>query len=565
MTTGKPVDGHLSTAKILLIGEVCSDEKGIRKVLSEAGYRCRYTADIHIAARLVQSEKIVDILLVSSGIVGDSALEAVREMAEGYLPVIVLVEDPDEVETSVCKKLGVDGFLRCPVNPKLLELTVDSALRLRRLYRYQMSQRKQLLGYRQHIDLEREVAAKIYSNVLQNQFLETGVVNAVISPTSLFKGDLLLVERTPDDHLYVLLGDFTGHGLSASVAAVPVAEVFYGMAGKGFALVDIVREINAKLYKMLPVDRFMAATALALYPDSKTLSLITCGLPEHLLVDVLTGGARKIKSKNIPLGIDRSLHLVEQNFSVSNHHRLYLLTDEVFEVANEEGEAFGYQRVVDALLKQVPCGFEVLQAELAVHSKNRNNDTTFAELICDVESVPWKSGEAVRLTNHVQAFNWRTAMEFNIDALRLINPVPVVVNALMEIQGLHQHRQAIFLIIGELFANALDHGVLGLDSAIKMTPEGFMRFYELKEQRIQSLQRGKIRLSFVHRPTEKGGRLTIKVVDSGEGFNWHQRLMVLEENLAFSGRGLKLLESLCSQLTFHGKGNRVTAVFDWRN
>lgn len=135
----------------------------------------------------------------------------------------------------------------------------------------------------------------------------------------------------------------------------------------------------------------------------------------------------------------------------------------------------------------------------------------------------------------------------------------------MEIQGLQDHRQSIFMIVNELFANALDHGLLELDSQIKSTPEGFMEFYELKEKRLQDCVKGKIRFQFIHQPLDAGGRLVIKVTDSGNGFCWQQRLQQsLDVNLGFSGRGLKLLETLCRSLTYHGRGNRVTAVFDWQ-
>jgi anti-sigma regulatory factor (Ser/Thr protein kinase) len=91
-----------------------------------------------------------------------------------------------------------------------------------------------------------------------------------------------------------------------------------------------------------------------------------------------------------------------------------------------------------------------------------------------------------------------------------------------------------------------------------------MRFYQLREDRLANWQKGRIRFLFSHKPTEQGGQLTIKVRDSGDGFDWAMRMKSLQSNQGFAGRGVKLLESLCSSLTYQGKGNRVTAVFDWK-
>jgi serine phosphatase RsbU (regulator of sigma subunit) len=56
---------------------------------------------------------------------------------------------------------------------------------------------------------------------------------------------------------HILICDFSGLGLSAAVAALPVAEMFYQMTSKGYALSDIVRDINSKLHFILPQGFFL--------------------------------------------------------------------------------------------------------------------------------------------------------------------------------------------------------------------------------------------------------------------------------------------------------------------
>jgi len=51
--------------------------------------------------------------------------------------------------------------------------------------------------------------------------------------------------------MHILLGDFTGHGLSAAIGAMPLAEVFYSMTARGFNLRDILVELNSKLRRIL--------------------------------------------------------------------------------------------------------------------------------------------------------------------------------------------------------------------------------------------------------------------------------------------------------------------------
>lgn len=567
MNTDNPLQID-STAMILLIGNIGREQQNIAAMLEKAGHQCGFASSARQALEVLGSDLAPDILITlnSNRLVDD--LRTISESVGDNFPIIVIGDGSNDQGLAACQMAGVTAFVGRPVDPSLLLMSVHSALRLRQLHQQQTTLRQQLSSHQQQLELEREVAAIIYKNVLQRNYLQTEVIKAEMPAMALFNGDLLLVERTPDNHLHVLLGDFTCHGLAASVVASPVASIFYGMSRKGFAITDIVREINGKLHSLLPINQFLAATVVALYPESKSLGVIGCGLPDQVLVNDLDGSYQFIESKNRPLGVYGAIEPEERNFTVNEHHHLYLMTDAVLRMENVEGEVFGVQRVMAAVCKQAGSGLEALKASLIEHGRGlaqSNDDVALVELICDVNNVPWQHSSTEQATHQIQALSWKTIMELDIHALRRLNPVPVMVNALMEIQGLQEHRQSIFLIASELFANALDHGVLGLDSSIKSTPEGFMRFYELKEERIQRLQQGSIRLLFSHRPTEQGGRLTIKLIDSGNGFDWQAKRQNLAENVGFSGRGLKLLETLCTQLTYHGKGNRVTAVFDWQS
>lgn len=551
---------------ILLISDEMIHDRHLLQSLAGAGYRTHCVASAREALAFFETEPEVGLLIVAANACLSTDLDSFRNLTDAYLPIIVVSDVVDDALIERYQNAHIDNYVVRPVDFRVLLINVGAAFRMRRLCKHSFVLHDQLLSYRQNMEVEQELAAKLYNTVVESNLLRTEAVKFSMSPLTLFNGDLLLVEKTPDNHLYLLLGDFTGHGLSASVGATPVAEAFYGMARKGFALSDILQEINLKLYNMLPVNMFLAATAVALYPDSKTLSLITCGLPEHFVINDLDGSYQTIRAKNVPLGILEHVDFTIQNISVNNHHHLFFMTDGVFEAENPLGEKFGGERVLSAIKQNPRDGLAVLQASLAAHTRgsDQRDDISLIQLICDVENIPWQSSAKVENEHQPAALHWSSSMEFCIDALRTINPVPVMVNALMELQGLKRHRQAIFLIISELFANALDHGVLKLDSTVKSTPEGFMHFYQLKEERLSSWSQGKIRLSLSHKPTAEGGRLIIKVRDSGDGFDWRMCRQGLEHNESFHSRGLRLVETLCSSLTYHGKGNRVTAVFDWK-
>ena len=117
------------------------------------------------------------------------------------------------------------------------------------------------------------------------------------------------------------------------------------------------------------------------------------------------------------------------------------------------------------------------------------------------------------------------------------------------------------LVFSELFTNALDHGILGLSSEIKYAAtDGFDTYMQMKEARLASLAQG--RMSLQIEATEFCGKpaTLLRIVDSGPGFD--QALLLADEESAVkatAGRGFKLVENICLQVTYAGTGNDVTA------
>jgi anti-sigma regulatory factor (Ser/Thr protein kinase) len=132
------------------------------------------------------------------------------------------------------------------------------------------------------------------------------------------------------------------------------------------------------------------------------------------------------------------------------------------------------------------------------------------------------------------------------------------------VSGLRRHSGTLYTVLAELYSNALEHGVLRLDSSLKTSAEGFSQYYKLREQRLSELDSGFIRIHLVHRRTAEGGTLRVRVEDSGPGFDAGGQADTLQEkNGNYYGRGLALLEKLCDSVNYLGHGNEVEVVFSW--
>jgi len=501
---------------------------------------------------------------------GYEATRLIKQHAgDRYVPVFFLTALSDEAALARCITFGGDDFLTKPYSRVILKAKIDALERVRRLHAEIHEQRDQLAEYQRRQQHEFEVAEKVLARIVHTGCLNSEQIKYLLSPVAIFNGDLLLAARKPSGGLHVLLGDFTGHGLSAAVGTVPVADIFYDMTHRGFLLGDILSQINTKLRVVLPADVFLAAMLIDLDGSHSRLTIWNGGCPD-LILRRRNGAIETLPSSHLPLGVvdegefDRMVQVLE----VEDGDRIFAYSDGVVEARNPDGEMFGQERIIQALNE---CDNpEKLYDELIARLGSFHgglpiaDDLTLVEILCDPAWSPDADVADMHLPVPYQATNWSISLELQPELLRNVDPIPLFMQMLLEVQGLHEYREQLFVVLSELFNNALEHGLLHMDSRDKSSPAGFTNYYQERSQRLTALDHGSIRIDLNHTPADGGGRLAVCVTDEGEGFDPKSVISQLDENREYFGRGIELVSAMCQELNFTEKGNQVEAIYTWK-
>jgi len=385
-------------------------------------------------------------------------------------------------------------------------------------------------------------------------------------PLGEFCGDLIMSAPRPSGGVNILIGDFIGRGLPAAVAALPVAEVFYGMTEKGFGLSDIIEEINKKLLFILPEGLFCAACLIELEQEGKMLAIWNGGLPDLLVLDKNSQIKHRVPSSHTPLGVNETekADLDTAFVEVEAGDKVFCYTDGIINSLNQNKENFGQQQIEKLLLQQAKLS--VLSDSITTHTMNAEqvDDMTLLELdISAIQNYDAKLSNSGSQISFPPA-QWQVDFDFSAVVLKQLDLVPMVINMLMQIQAPHEHKQRIYTVLAEMFSNALEHGVLKLDSSMKESINGFTDYYALRAERLAELEKAYIKINLNHAPYEQGGKLVIRVEDSGDGFDYQQNSKGLADNTDnLCGRGHGLLMQLCSEYSVSGKGNITTATYIW--
>lgn len=512
---------------------------------------------------------IMDVMMpVMSGYEATAQIKA--QCGDRFVPVIFLTAITDEAGLAECIKQGGDDFFIKPFNRTILKSKIDALTRIRNLYALAQRQYAELAAHQDRIAQEQALARSIFETILSGGCLRDSCLQYRQSPAAVLNGDFLLAARTPSGVLHVLLGDMTGHGLSAAVGALPLANVFYSMTNRGHNLPSIAAEMNRKAKSLLPPGMFCAA-ALAEWDHSlRKLGIWNGGIPDLLLATPGQGVTYRFPSRHLALGIlsDGAVDTMIETIEVPPDSRLYLYSDGFIEHENSAGEPFGQERLEACLTAEsdLTQAFGCIEMARQLFSKGQvaHDDATILEIHLSKPAAALPPSTA-RAACHAQAvLPWDIVIELSGAALSRVDPLPQVTRLLNDFPDLAGHRDAIFTILAELLGNAVDHGLLGLDSKMRATPEGFAEYYMIRDKRMRAIAQGYVRVHLsVQAAGATGGRFTIRIEDSGPGFDWQAALMALDKNRGYSGFGLPLLKSLCEEIRFEGIGNIVHAVYAW--
>ncbi len=502
----------------------------------------------------------------------EAAIHIKRLAGDTFVPIIFLTSLKEVAALARCLEVGGDDFLTKPYNKVILQAKLQAFNRMRSLYATIESQKDKIQVYNDHLMQEQEVAKKVFDNIAHPGCLDSGDFSYILSPMSVFNGDMLLAADKPSGAINILVGDFTGHGLPAAIGAMPVSEIFYGMTIKGFAIADILAEVNKRLKAILPTGVFCCAIAAEYNPREDLLQIWNGGLPDAYLLKSESKDLIKISSKNLPLGVlaESSFKNNMEVYNVEPGDRICMLTDGIVEANNAQGEMYGFERleqvVQQSLDKKETLKYLVDDVYQFRGELEQDDDFTFLEFVIrerhHIEEA-LKLEQSSTFLEETSPQEWILTYELKPDTLKSIDPLPVIMQVLMENAALRHYRSTIFTILAELYSNSLDHGVLGLDSSLKSDPVGFAKYYQLRSERLAQLeQRNYIRICIGLNAGLNDGRLTIRIEDSGKGFDISQ-MKADVPLVGFSGRGIPLLRNLCDSVEYLGDGNLVEAVYTW--
>lgn len=554
--------------RIMIVDDQATNRELCRLMLSHVTSRIdTFGSGRGVVAAMQEMDSLPDIVLLDVVMPEQNGFITAQQIREAFpkqhiaIIFLTVLDDYDSFER--CLSLG-DDFVLKPVESSVLLAKVQAHFRIVTMHNEVMAQRDELSLFHDQVRYDYAIAESIFANLkdeMSAQVKHVFGIDYISTPSTIFNGDLIVVANRPHGGVYVMIADATGHGLPAAISAIPATRAFFSMAVKGLALGEIVTEINEVLSRFLPSGMMLAASVFEIRASGFEVSWWGGGLPDAYVLEADGQIARRLESKHMPLGVlsakDFEANLV--HLKLEPHQKILAYTDGVIEAVNKQGERFGQQRL-EAVLQAGKWAIPSLyQSVREFAHKDVEDDLSILSMEFPISSD--KTTIELSLDESMSMLPMQSSLSFSAEVIQNVSLMNDIRRFLSGIIFSGPHLDLVCSILSELVTNAVDHGLLGMDSSIKELPEGFFLFYQQREEKLLELDSNAwLTLDLDYQPSQQ---LLVMVLEhNGEGFNYQQHPKQTQQNLTY-GRGIVLATELCDTLEYSNQGKRVTANYSF--
>lgn len=174
------------------------------------------------------------------------------------------------------------------------------------------------------------------------------------APEAEVGGDHFSASALDDHRVAILFSDVSGHGMAASLVTVIIQTAFQAWVESGGELLDLVRELDRRLFDLTPDDSFAAVVACIYDRRSETLEYINCGHHPHPCI-IRAGSCkpdRLDEADGLILGVQLGMARCCQHVHLGCEDTLVFATDGITEASNLRGEMFGEERLWEILTQE---------------------------------------------------------------------------------------------------------------------------------------------------------------------------------------------------------------------
>ncbi|MBN1879027.1 SpoIIE family protein phosphatase [bacterium] len=207
----------------------------------------------------------------------------------------------------------------------------------------------------EQVERERLQESLETARLLQQSLLPQGNIDdhpalevaAAFRPMETVGGDYYDYLWFRDDGIGLIIGDVSGHGMSAGLLMVMAKSCLVNQVRTSPGIRDVMSAINNMIIESFQSKRIMTFQYAVFTPDGSRMRFASAGHQFPYIYRVEDNSLEELESISYPLGVRHALNLDIREVSLVPGDSVILFTDGLVEAVNPEGEQMGYERLRD--------------------------------------------------------------------------------------------------------------------------------------------------------------------------------------------------------------------------
>ncbi len=272
--------------------------------------------------------------------------------------IFILLTSKGAVEDKVqALDNGADDFLSKPIDKTELIASVRAGLRI-----YQLN--KDLQVQKHLLEAELAEASDYIRSLLPTSLEGTIKIKSEFIPSSQLGGDCYDFYWLDPDHLAIYLIDTSGHGVGSALLSISILNLLRSQSFGREKLYEpraIMMELNRAFQMSQHNGRYFTMWYGVYNRSQRKLIYANAGHPKGLLIagERENPQMQELPSLDMPVGFFPDVEYTSSEISVPLDSKLYIFSDGIFEVSQENGRIWGAEKFFDFLKEKFTTNEEV--------------------------------------------------------------------------------------------------------------------------------------------------------------------------------------------------------------
>ncbi len=373
--------GDFLKARILIVDDKAANVQLLEGMLRVAGYTAVHsTMDPREVCCLHRRDRYSLILLdlQMPGLDGFGVMEGLKEIEEGYLPVIVITAQPSHKLRAL--EAGARDFIDKPFNQAELRVRVRNLLEVRLLHLEALNHSKALQETVRDLEESREIirvktlaeqkkseqefalAQETQESLLPDclpQF-ENFRIHAFNRPTRYVGGDFYDFQQLSPSEWIGVLGDVSGKGTPAALLSSMVLGALSTEFRSGTRLQEVMNRINRLLCEKSLGSQFVSLFVFSLGAGGEG-QFISAGHNPVWLFRSATGKIEDLTAEAPVLGIFADASYKHRAFQLYTGDMLVVYSDGLTDAENLQREMLGEKSLREIVRREAPHGSQAVE------------------------------------------------------------------------------------------------------------------------------------------------------------------------------------------------------------